>query len=326
MRKNMVLGTDTYSDLLQIAHDDLRRRAGYTPDTTEAVFHLDNSFEIVKHDDHIMLKEQIRENIYATERIPYVPRLTDIKSCDQLPRINGIQDEWFYHSIDYVPPFIKTIHEMLGNRAIIAGGAALYCNRDNHERWGAFRDVDVWAFDDETYCDLKERFQYMGWNPNTKHITINNEWIQLDLQPPKFDTIEALIDDFDLSICQVWIDFELRYLRSHNNDLWHIELRNPHSPIRTMKRLAKYARRGFKVSYFTFDILDAMPISETLKTKWLNVIKLTYDLLEPYGQEDVFYDAIHDYLCWIENDEDYDEYHESGGWDDEGDPDYGWHS
>jgi hypothetical protein len=180
----------------------------------------------------------------------------------------------YYMTIPIVRDFakVKKLFEIVSkdNLGYIAGGMARYMCSPKAKPSEA-RDVDVFTSGEESYNKLVQIFRYKE-NLIVKHendisITFRTDYNEVWKDCPMINLvkpickgklltfankIEDILNNFDFSICRVGIISETEciacseFLHDEKNN--NISILKMESPVATIMRIAKYAKKGYKIN------------------------------------------------------------------------------
>lgn len=157
-------------------------------------------------------------------------------------------------------PRINHINEILELGGIIAGGYARYMATDRSSaNVIEYGDIDIFV---PNYVEYNAVYNYLGTfddfpSDSYGQTVFDIDNVQFNLIKPdifrEFYTVTGLIEEFDFTICQVALDkFGLWATADFYIDNLGDVLRfNPEyeikDPILSMKRIIKYAKKGYEV-------------------------------------------------------------------------------
>lgn len=168
-----------------------------------------------------------------------------------------------YIELKLEQPVKETVKEIVKLGGIVAGGYARYLASEDEFMSGiyAYGDIDIFTPNHVEFCRvfnfLKEHSVDYVSGFNNSRFTVANEEPDYNLIVPdtfrKFTTTQELVESFDLTICQVALDKD----GLHGTSDFYVDNRGDRiafsrdytitNPIGSMKRLIKYAKKGYEI-------------------------------------------------------------------------------
>lgn len=218
-----------------------------------------------------------------------VKQLQQVLSLDMMVNIGDISDDYFPVAKNNLLP---TVHEsdrelmeylnLEKNRAIVAGGAALYWYQNQPVK---DHDIDLWF---KTREDAEAMTKYLCEKQDPVFKTDNADTFEIDrnskiykvqvIRRHVYDNVNDLLDRFDITVCKVATDGNHWWIGRHFiTDLKDRRLRFTSFKPEMVRRMVKYMVYGY-----TPDDATLQQIINDPRVKW--------DYTNDQGVEE--YDAI----------------------------------
>lgn len=171
--------------------------------------------------------------------------------------ISGLCEKCFDDNTFFIEDTLDDLNpdvlEIVGNGVVLAGGALRFLVDPDDTP----QDYDLFFTDTSKIDSIKAKLLCKGYSkvfecPEGKLTTFRNEYIKVQLiNKREYTSCMDIISSFDITACCAAYDGEQLY--KHNRFVFdnlnkRINLNTIEYPMATLKRIAKYSQKGFKLT------------------------------------------------------------------------------